>query len=59
MLPSSVHEMMILPVDDVAKGRELKAMVQEINLESVSPEERLSDHIYYFDRADETVRIIA
>ena len=59
LLPSSVHEMMILPMDNILMGRELKAMVQEINRESVSPEERLSDHIYYFDRADETVRIIA
>lgn len=59
LLPSSLHEIMILPADKGTGGNELKAMVQEINQDYVNPEERLSDHVYYFDREDNSIRIAA
>ena len=59
LLPSSLHEIMILPADKGTVGNELKAMVQEINQDCVNPEEKLSDHVYYFDREDNSIRIAA
>lgn len=50
ILPSSVHETILVPVwigDDLAG---MKSMVKEINSTQVEVEEVLSDEIYYFDR---------
>lgn len=50
ILPSSVHECMIVPEDDCTEARALREMVREINREHVAPEEILSDSIYRYDR---------
>jgi len=50
ILPSSVHETILVPVwigDDI---NGMKSMVKEINRTQVEVEEVLSDEIYYFDR---------
>ena len=54
ILPSSVHEVLVIP-KEFAKTmdmtpKELGAMVRDVNAEEVSKEERLSDHIYEFDK---------
>lgn len=49
ILPSSVHEVMIVPACGGIEGRELEEMVREINATQVAEEEVLSDHIYYYD----------
>ena len=52
VLPSSVHEV-ILVVDDGTMEREaLESMVQEINETTVAEEDRLSDHVYHYDGKD-------
>ena len=49
VLPSSIHETLIL-VDNGDVDREaLESMVQEINGMAVAPEDRLSDHVYHYD----------
>ena len=49
VLPSSIHETLIL-VDNGDVDREaLESMVQEINSMAVAPEDRLSDHVYHYD----------
>lgn len=50
VLPSSVHEVIILPDNGLFNYRELESMVKEINRNEVQPEERLSDHVYHYDR---------
>ena len=49
ILPSSIHECIVLPE---SKGGELamfKAMVEEVNATQVTPEEFLSNNVYCFD----------
>lgn len=48
ILPSSVHEVMILLADHVAEDEDLSEMVDEINQISVASEEVLSTQIYFY-----------
>lgn len=50
VLPSSIHELLIVPDNGNMQAKELADMVKEINRTQVSPEERLSDKIQYYDR---------
>lgn len=52
LLPSSVHEMIVVPVKREVSADDLKKMVTEINHEYVLPEERLCDDVF-FCRYDE------
>lgn len=58
ILPSSVHEVILLPDDGGESPRELQRMIQEVNREHVAPEEVLSDNLYYFDLNEKQVKII-
>ena len=49
ILPSSIHEVLLLPDDGTVKYQELLAMVTNINEAMVSPEERLTDNVYHYD----------
>ena len=50
VLPSSIHEVILLPERDVrGKVEELEALVRNIHRSDVQPEERLSDSVYYYD----------
>lgn len=57
ILPSSVHECMIVPDNDCAEAGVLQEMVREINREHVAPEEILSDFIYRYDRRNGTLKL--
>ncbi len=50
ILPSSVHECIIVPAGVQVVKEQLARMVWEINRSHVLPEEVLSDHVYYYDR---------
>lgn len=49
ILPSSIHELLVVPKDAGLGRNELEQMVQEVNATEVAPEERLSDHVYVYD----------
>lgn len=50
VLPSSIHEVILVP-DSVAGDRDdLTRMVREINDTQVEPEDVLSDHVYHYSR---------
>lgn len=49
ILPSSIHEILLIPDDGQKGADELKAMVMDVNATQVSPEERLSDNVYHYD----------
>ena len=50
ILPSSVHECILVP-DNVQTGKkELEAMVHQVNSQEISPEEYLSDSVYFYRR---------
>lgn len=58
VLPSSVHEVILLP--DVGRGgaKALKEMIVQVNNTQVAPEEVLSDSLYYYDFHEKRVKII-
>ena len=49
VLPSSIHETIVLPLNENMDRQTLEAMVQDVNAGQVAPEERLSDHVYMYD----------
>lgn len=50
ILPSSVHECILVPDRGQYSRLELKKMVKEVNEKQVEAEEILSDEVYYYDR---------
>lgn len=50
ILPSSVHEVILVPERDGAETERLKEIVAEVNAGHVEPQEVLSNNIYYYDR---------
>lgn len=57
ILPSSVHEVLLVPDDGVTRKEFYKDMVKEVNDTQVEPEERLSYNVYYYDRVSEKISI--
>jgi hypothetical protein len=50
ILPSSVHEVLILPYSELPDIRYYSEMVSEVNKAQLADEEILSDHAYYYSR---------
>ena len=59
ILPSSVHEAILVPDDDAVDEESLLALVREVNENNVSREEWLSDNIYKYYQCDGTVDMIS
>ena len=59
ILPSSIHEVILLPDKGVESPKQLKEMIAEVNRTQVAPEEVLSDNLYYFDFDEGNVKIIS
>ena len=59
VLPSSVHETVVLPPRDESEYERLADMVREVNDTQVDVEERLSYHVYAYSRDEEALRIVA
>ncbi|MBQ4425065.1 MAG: hypothetical protein II882_04955 [Lachnospiraceae bacterium] len=57
VLPSSIHEVLLIPDDGSADYHELAAMVQTINETQVAPAERLSDNVYHYDKEDKVFEL--
>lgn len=49
MFPSSTHEVIVMPYSDEMSVEELQDIVRTVNQKELSPEERLSDNVYYYD----------
>lgn len=58
VLPSSVHEVILLSDSGEEGAEELKSMIHDVNRTQVSPEEVLSDSLYYFDSKEKKLKII-
>ena len=56
ILPSSIHECLILPDTDLADEEELNNLVSLVNRGWVSEKDVLADHVYYYDRLLQHVR---
>ncbi len=57
ILPSSIHEIIIVPDCGCIKSSELEAMVHEVNENCVTMEEVLSENIYYYSVENNTVEV--
>ena len=52
ILPSSIHQMLVLPDDGQVDAEMLRDMVKEVNATQVAPAERLTNDVYHFDTKD-------
>ena len=55
IIPSSIHELLLLPVEDDKDSEEIKGMIREINDTQVQPEEILSYSLYYYNRKERKI----
>ena len=58
LLPSSIHEVILLAEQGSETPQRLKDMIAEVNRTQVAPEEVLSDSLYYYDFREENVKIV-
>ena len=49
ILPSSVHEVLVVPVSEGIDREELEEMVKSVNAAEVAPEDQLADRVFLFD----------
>lgn len=49
ILPSSIHEVIIIPESKALPKEEMECVIKEVNETQVQAEEFLSDHAYYYD----------
>lgn len=57
ILPSSIHEIIIIPASSSAIPTELAQIVRDINLTEVAPDEILSDSVYYYQQKSDLVTL--
>ena len=55
ILPSSIHEVLLIPVESASSAEDLSSMVKEINDTQLSREEILSDKVYFYSRSTGTI----
>lgn len=58
ILPSSVHEVILLPETGMEAASDLREMISDVNRSFVAPEEVLSDNLYYYDFKEKKVKIL-
>lgn len=51
IIPSSVHEVLLLPAENHDEGQMISSIIEEVNNTEVSSEEILSYSLYYYDKA--------
>lgn len=57
ILPSSIHEVILIPDNNHYNYREIQEMIQKINSEDVPAEDRLSDQLYLYSRKQKHLTI--
>lgn len=55
ILPSSIHEVIMIPADRIDDPKKLSSMVHEANTTVVSIGDVLSDSVYYYDRKKDQI----
>ena len=49
VLPSSIHEVLLVKDNGQMSAKELENMVKEVNATQVEPADQLTDHVYHYD----------
>ncbi len=57
VLPSSIHEVILIPASFAESPKELAKIVQEVNLTEVAQDEILSDSVYYYNHQDDKLTL--
>lgn len=57
VLPSSVHEVLVVPDDGSIDRHDLESMVREVNASEVLPKDQLSDNVYHYDSQDQVFEL--
>lgn len=57
VLPSSIHEIILIPSNCGVDASELREMVCDVNTAEVSEEEKLSDNVYFYSAVDHSFKI--
>ena len=57
ILPSSLHEVLLVPDNGDMGLQELESMVRDVNATQVSPEDRLSDNVYHYDAQEKVFEL--
>ncbi len=55
ILPSSIHELILIPDKGPDRLEEFSGMVREVNETQVAPEDLLSDHAYYYSPGEDRI----
>ncbi len=58
IMPSSIHEVIVVPKHDCSDPEYMMTMIREINQTSVDVEDRLSDSLYYYEPATGDIGIV-
>ncbi|MEG2700536.1 MAG: DUF5688 family protein, partial [Hungatella sp.] len=58
ILPSSIHEVLLVPYEEELCFEELASMVQHINQTEVPQADQLSNQIYYYSRIKDQVSLV-
>lgn len=58
LIPSSVHEFILLPLSQGRSAEELKEMIAEVNSSEIPPEDVLSDSLYLYSCKERCVKIL-
>lgn len=57
IIPSSVHELLLLPDDGQTNIEYFDLMIDEVNRSLVEPQNILSNHAYYYDRITDEIQM--
>ncbi len=57
ILPSSIHEVILVPVSDDMSPEHLRSIVHDVNSSEVAPDEYLSDHVYRYNRETNAITL--
>ena len=59
VLPSSIHEVLLVKDDGNFDREALEGMVREVNATQVSPEDKLTDNVYHYDSKEKIFELAA
>ena len=57
LLPSSVHEVILIPDKPDMQYSELEKIVKEVNATQVDVKDQLSDHVYHYDAKEKVFEL--
>ena len=59
ILPSSIHEVLLLADEEGISYDELSQMVAQINTSEVLPQDRLSNQVYRYSRKSDSIEVVS